>query len=38
MRNQKNHTPPHIKINCWMYHFFNPSYLSFMLPHIARSP
>lgn len=22
MRNQKNHTPPHIKINCWMYHLF----------------
>lgn len=39
MRNQKNRTPPHIKINCWMYHLFLPPPIGVSwLPHLVRSP
>ena len=39
MRNQKNRTPPHIKINCWMYHLFlTPPIGVSWLPHLVRSP
>lgn len=39
MRNQKNRTPPHIKINCRMYHLFlTPPYLSFMAAPSSSQP
>lgn len=39
MRNQKNRTPPHIKINCRMYHLFlTPPYRSFMAAPSSSQP
>lgn len=35
MRNQKNHTPPHIKINCWMYHLFLTPPIGVLCCHIS---
>lgn len=38
MRNQKNRTPPHIKINCRMYHLFLTPYRSFMAAPSSSQP